>query len=123
MKLKKVAMILIIICLICNTACLATDMVQNTIDTGDFKPTDLTKDDYGTAFEMAGTLVNIFTTTGILVAILGIIVLGIKYITGSVEEKAEYKKTMIPYLIGCIFIFATTTMVSIIYNMVTQIQV
>ena len=31
-------------------------------------------------------------------------IIGIKYIIGSVEEKADYKKTMIPYLIG-VFIF------------------
>lgn len=36
-------------------------------------------------------------------------VIGIKYMSGSIEEKANYKKTMIPYLIGCICIFGAST--------------
>ena len=32
-------------------------------------------------------------------------ILGIKYMTGSAEEKAEYKKTMVPYLVGAVILF------------------
>ena len=32
------------------------------------------------------------------------------------EEKAENKKTMIPYLVGAILIFASTTIVNVVYN-------
>ena len=51
---------------------------------------------------------------------IGIMLIGIKYMLGSVEEKAEYKKTMIPYIIGCIFIFSISTIVSVIYSLVSQ---
>ncbi len=40
---------------------------------------------------------------------------------GSAEEKAEYKKTMIPYIIGAILIFASTTIVNIVYNLATAV--
>jgi len=43
-------------------------------------------------------------------------VLGIKYMMGSAEEKAEYKKTMIPYIIGAILLFAATTIANAIYT-------
>ena len=33
---------------------------------------------------------------------------------GSVEEKAEYKKTMIPYVIGAILLFATSNLLGIV---------
>ena len=36
-------------------------------------------------------------------------VIGIKYMTGSIEEKASYKKSMMPYLIGCILLFGAST--------------
>ena len=39
---------------------------------------------------------------------------------GSAEERAEYKKTMMPMLIGMIMLFATTTIVGIIYNLVSN---
>lgn len=103
--------------------CKGTGKVEaiGTVDTDKFKPDDLTKDDYEEAFNMASTIVGALTTIGVVVAIVGIIVLGLKYMMGSVEEKASYKKTMVPYLIGCILIFSISTIVSIIYNLVSQL--
>ena len=37
----------------------------------------------------------------------------------SIEDKANYKETMIPYLIGAIMIFAIPQIVGIIYDIVT----
>ena len=34
----------------------------------------------------------------------------------SVEEKAEYKKTVIAYMVGAILIFATAQLVGFIYD-------
>ena len=38
---------------------------------------------------------------------------------GSAEEKAEYKKTMIPYLVGAILVFAASTIANFVYNFVS----
>lgn len=62
------------------------------------------------------TIVSIMQTVGIVVAVVVLLILGIKYMMGSAEEKAEYKKTMIPYLVGAILIFASTTIVNVVYN-------
>ena len=62
------------------------------------------------------TIVSIMQTVGIVAAVVVLLVLGIKYMMGSAEEKAEYKKTMIPYLVGAILIFASTTIVNVVYN-------
>ena len=35
---------------------------------------------------------------------------------GSVEEKAEYKQTIIPYLIGAALVFSGTTIPQILYQ-------
>lgn len=115
MKLKKVITIIAILFLLLNTICFAN------INTIDFKPGELEESDYERAFEMAGKIVNTVTVIGIVVAIAGIMVIGIKYMIGSVEEKAEYKKTMIPYIIGCIFVFTISSIVSVIYSIVSQI--
>ena len=87
MKLKKVATILTILFLFFNTVCFAD------IYTGTFKPSDLGEEDYLSAFKIAGTIVNALTIIGTVIAIVGIMILGIKYMMGSVEQKAEYKKT------------------------------
>ena len=51
------------------------------------------------------------------ISIIAIIALGIKYMLGSLEERAQYKKTLIPYLIGAICVFGATTIPGIVYNM------
>ena len=65
--------------------------------------------------------INIVSTVGSIVSVVVIIVLGIKYMLGSVEEKAEYKKTLMPFLIGAIFIFAASNIAQIVYNVAKQI--
>lgn len=66
--------------------------------------------------DLGGKIVSILQVVGIVVAIVVLLVLGIKYMMGSAEEKAEYKKTMIPYVIGAILLFAATTIVNMVYN-------
>ena len=63
------------------------------------------------------SIVTIMQTVGIVVAVVVLLILGIKYMMGSAEEKAEYKKTMIPYLVGAVLIFASTTIVNVVYNL------
>ena len=46
------------------------------------------------------------------------ILLGVKYMLGSVEEKAEYKKSLFPYMIGAVFVFGASTIAGIVYSMV-----
>ena len=48
---------------------------------------------------------NILLTLGIVISVVVGAILGIKYITGSVEEQAKIKETMIPYVLGCFVIF------------------
>ena len=67
-------------------------------------------------------IMGIVRTVGVVVAVVILMVLGIKYMMGSAEEKAEYKKTMMPYLIGAILIFAATAIANVIYNFATGIS-
>ena len=62
------------------------------------------------------SLVGIIQTAGIVVSVVIMLVLGIKYMMGSAEEKAEYKKSMIPYLVGAIILFGASTIVNVVYQ-------
>lgn len=55
--------------------------------------------------EGSNTLYNVLLVIGIAVAFIWGIVLGIQFVTGSLGEKADVKKNLIVYLIGCIIIF------------------
>ena len=53
---------------------------------------------------------------GSAISVIVIVVIGIKYMWSSAEEKFEIKQTMIYYLIGAILLFTTVNIVTIIYN-------
>lgn len=61
-------------------------------------------------------IIGMIQAIGSILAVAVLVILGIKYMMGSAEEKAEYKKTMIPYLIGAILIFAASNIAGMIYN-------
>lgn len=65
-------------------------------------------------------LIGILQAAGIVISVIILTVLGIKYMIGSAEEKAEYKKTMIPYIVGAVFIFAAPTIANIVYSFVNS---
>ena len=82
-------------------------------------PGDLTPDpgtDVSGIRTFGQRLVAIIQTIGVVVAVVIMLILGIKYMLGSAEDKAEYKKSMIPYIVGAILIFASTTIVNIVYQ-------
>lgn len=63
-----------------------------------------------------GKILSAITTTGIVLSVIVLAVIGIKYMLGSAEEKAEYKKTLMPYLVGAGLIFGASTIAQIVYN-------
>lgn len=70
----------------------------------------------------ANTILGVVNVVGVFVSVATLIIIGIKYMIGSVEEKAEYKKTMITYLIGALLVFAVTTIPNILYKLGTSIN-
>lgn len=67
--------------------------------------------------EMSDTLYNILLVVGIIVAILVGLIMGIKFIMGSLEEKAEIKNMLIPYIIGCVVVFGAFTIWQIVVDL------
>ena len=67
-------------------------------------------------------IISIITTIGIIVAVIVLLILGIKYMMGSASEKAEYKKTMIPYLVGAVLIFGASAIARAIIAMSESIK-
>lgn len=73
-----------------------------------FKTDDIT--------DFSKSLINVISIVGSAAAIITLIVLGIKYMMGSAEEKAEYKKTLLPYIIGAAMVFGASVLTGVIYN-------
>lgn len=87
--------------------------VLNNID--NYVPGDtVTGSDAQKVTEKASLILTTITNVGIVLAILMSAILGIKYMIGSVEEKAEYKKDLLPYFIGSILLFGICTIVKVL---------
>lgn len=70
--------------------------------------------------ETAGFLYNMLLAFGIITAVIVGSVLGIKYMIGSVEEKAEYKQTLLAYLISCVVVFGAFGIWKLVINILSS---
>lgn len=84
--------------------------------------TGTTKNDIGDVQTIGNKIITIVSTIGSILSVIVIIVLGMKYMLGSVEERAEYKKSFMPYFIGAMIIFAASTLAGIIYEFAIKIN-
>ena len=74
-----------------------------------------------TAQNIGNRVIGVIQVVGILISVGVLMVLGIKYMMGSAEEKAEYKKTFIPYIIGAIILFAASAFAQTLFDFAQQI--
>lgn len=117
-KNKKIILIfifLLVLLIIDNLVLLIIDNYVYAITPNDINP------NYNNTNDLKTTGIGILQLFGIIgsaISIIAIIALGIKYMLGSLEEKAQYKKTLLPYFIGAIFVFGATTVASIVPNMI-----
>lgn len=64
--------------------------------------------------DIGNTIIGVVQIIGSIVSVAVLAILGIKYMIGSAEERAEYKKSMKPYIIGAIMVFSITNILVII---------
>lgn len=63
------------------------------------------KIDKGSLQNASSSIYNILLICGVIIAVLIGSIMGIKFMIGSVEEKAEIKAALVPFVIGCIVVF------------------
>lgn len=112
MKLSKVLSILAI-------ALMVLFIASNFVSAIDPSSISITTSGSGTqkVTELGGRIIGIIQVGGSVVAVAILVVLGIKYMMGSTEEKAEYKKTLIPYIVGAVLIFAASQIAGMVFNL------
>ena len=71
--------------------------------------------------KIADTVIGLIYYIGVFLSVGMLMAIGIKYITGSIEEKAQYKETMVPYILGAILLFGGINILKIIYDTVTKV--
>ena len=113
-QVKIITTILMILAILCSLANIVFGSAIITSLSGD-KTTAITSTGMT---NLGGKIIGTIQVLGIIIAIVVLLVLGIKYMVGSAEEKAEYKKTMMPYVVGALLIFAASTIVNILYGVI-----
>jgi len=110
-KLKVIFTILLVIMCICvNLNSIVYSANPNILNEKIVDP------DGDTIRTKLNTILGIIQSVGTLFAVGTLMVLGVRYMMGSVEEKAAYKKTMLPYVIGAIFVFSAVTIANVVYK-------
>ena len=67
---------------------------------------------------MAGKIVALIRNIAVIAGVILLSVIGIKFMMGSAEEKAEYKKSLLPLVIGIVVVMAASQIVTMIFNFV-----
>lgn len=65
---------------------------------------------------IAGNVVKWIRTLAAIAAVVIISILGIKYMIGSTEERAEYKKSFMPLIIGIVVVVAAAQIATMIFG-------
>lgn len=72
--------------------------------------------------KIGGEIIGIIQSIGTIVSVIILVVVGIKYMIGSAEERAEYKKTMMPYVVGSILLFGAVTIATLVYQFANSLK-
>lgn len=67
----------------------------------------------------ANIIFTVINVVGVVSSVIVLVIIGIKYMLGSVEEKADYKKAMVPYIIGIVLLAVCTTLPNVLYKATT----
>lgn len=113
--MKSVKIITILFLIIILSISTFTFAVSNP---DDYKPGEVNKKDSEKMGEITGNILARIRTMGIFLSVIVLTIIGIKYMLGSTEEKANYKENAIPYIAGVSLLAATTVLPSLIWDIV-----
>lgn len=99
-KLTKILSVLMVVIML--TVAISPIVEATTVKPSDIKAVSTTADD--DIKKVGNKILGMITTVAAVAAVIVIAILGIKYIVGSTEEKANYKKAFMPYIIGLLLV-------------------
>ena len=115
-KFKIIMFILTISLIILSTSVYSVDY-SKVINPEDYTPTDITNP--GKILTVGNTIIGAMQFIGSILSVVVLIGLGIKFMIGSAEEKAEYKESFKPYIIGAVMVFSITNFLGILSDILS----
>ena len=72
--------------------------------------------------DKANVITKVIRNIGIIVAVISLMIIGIKELFASAEQKSKYKESLPGYLIGIVMVIAVSLLPSLIYDIVKSIN-
>lgn len=124
-KIGKV--ILIIVVLLTIFSCIGSNVyatITNPVENPDYyKPSDNNTSDNTKFIGIGSAILGTIRAVGTAISVITLMTLGIRYMLASTQDKALYKETFIPYIIGAVMVFAIPNIVGVIYDLVKNITI
>ena len=112
MKLKsilKIILVIILVIILFGKSEVRADGISDVISGGDdfiqAGSSEGVKVDEAKLKDTSSAIYNILLIIGIAVAVIISSILGIRFMIGSAEEKANVKDELVPFIVGCIVVF------------------
>ena len=112
---KKVIISIALIAIL--TIILATNVLA--FDPNEYDPHPIIQT-RGTFMQRAEIVLGWIRFFGMIIAILALAFMGLKYMFTSVEGKAEYKKAILPYVVGCFMLMGVSLLIGVIQSIATS---
>lgn len=113
---KILFIVLLIIILVIANFNISIAAPGDEIDPGYYEPNISDASDVEVLTQNVGIILGIIRNINVAIAVIVLMIIGVKFIIGSVEQRATYKEQMKPYIIGVLLAASGTTLVSYIYN-------
>lgn len=111
-KMKIISMIMLIIMIL--------SIATNVLADGPISPNQL-QPSYNNAntediMNVTGKVMGLIRNVAVIIGVIILMVIGVKFMLGSAEEKAEYKKSLMPLVVGIVIVMAATSIMSLIFS-------
>lgn len=118
MKKVYIIMILLIMQIFFSlNVCFAADILNpDDWDPSKKESTVVTTDDDQQFINKVDVILTVIRNVGIVVSVGALMIIGIRFMLGSIEEKAEYKQVLPGYIIGAILVMSVSALPSLIYD-------
>ena len=115
-KIISTLVIAVLLVVTLSQVCLAVNYGEliNSVETqvgADDSKVDTTKIN-----KTAASVINLIRNVAAIAAVVILSILGIKYMMGSTEERAEYKKSFIPLIVGIIVVVSAASIASLLFS-------
>jgi len=115
MKRVLISIFCFLIMMVLLSQCFPNISYGDNFDTSPYSPsTDLAREAGTPVIQILGAALTAVQYTGVAIAIIMMLILGAKYLSGGVDDKATVKKNTISYVIAAGIFFGGSIIVTII---------